>query len=70
MIDGRVVEGYRAPGPLPSEDGFLELSQVIQVCDTKGKELVSTPMDHFIPASRITDLEEIARAGGRRDSLS
>ena len=66
MDDGRIVEGYRKPGPLPGEAGFLELSQVIRVCDTHDNELVSTPIDHFIPASKITGVEEIMGAGRRK----
>ncbi len=66
LNDGRIVEGFRAPGPLPTADGFLELSQVIRVCDLHDRELVSTPMDHFIPASRITDIDESATPGRRR----
>lgn len=67
LDNGRVVEGYRAPGPLPAKDEFLELSLVIRVSDRQGREVVSTPMDQFIPASRIVDLEEFAR-GGRGQS--
>jgi hypothetical protein len=70
LNDGRIVEGYRTPGPLPTEDGFLELSQVIRVCDLEDKELVSTPMDHFIPASKITEVDEGVAAGRRRNRPS
>ncbi|MBA3349177.1 MAG: hypothetical protein H0T12_01345 [Actinobacteria bacterium] len=66
LKDGRVVEGYRAPGPLPTGDGFLELSAVIRVSDLENRELVSTPMDHFIPASKITVVEEVAAPVRRR----
>lgn len=69
MLDnGRVVEGYRTPGPLPKEDQFLELTQVIRVSDGNDRELVSTPMDHFIPASRIAEVEEFGRGGRGRSA--
>ncbi len=66
LDDGRRVEGYRTLGPLPAGDEFLELSQVIRVCNIHGKEVVSTPADHFIPASKITGVEEILTAGRRK----
>ena len=67
MLDsGRIVEGYRTPGPLPKGDEFLELSQVIRVSDRRDRELVSTPMDHFIPASKIVSVEEFAKIGRGR----
>lgn len=68
LDNGRVVEGYRTPGPLPREDQFLELSQVIRVSDRNDSELVCTPMDHFIPASRIVKVEEYGRGGRGRSA--
>ncbi|MDQ3767060.1 MAG: hypothetical protein M3346_06915 [Actinomycetota bacterium] len=70
LTNGRIIEGYRRPGPLPTGDGFLELSQVIRVCDALDRELVSTPTDHFIPASKITDVEGAATPGRRRSRPS
>ena len=65
LNDGRIVEGYRTPGQLPAGEEFLELSQVIRVCDMQDNELVSTPVDHFIPASKISRIEEVDTAGRR-----
>ncbi len=56
---GRVIEGFRDASGIDSTDEFLCLIHVTRVLDESSKEVRSSPMDAFIPSSRIIRIEPV-----------
>ncbi len=62
LEDGRLIEGFREARTPNSTDEFFCLIHVTKVLDENSKEVQSSPMDAFIPASRIVRVEPVEDA--------
>jgi tricorn protease-like protein len=57
LHSGRIVEGWRQRSAPLLGQNFISLKSVVRVLDDTGRATVSTPMDSFIPVSKIARFE-------------
>ncbi|MDQ3659744.1 MAG: hypothetical protein M3454_01520, partial [Actinomycetota bacterium] len=59
MKNGRIIDGWSRSASQTSEDEALTLFRVEQVYDQDGNEVVSSPLDVFLPRSQVARIEHI-----------
>ena len=60
MGHGRTIEGWRRRGPGPSERPVVWVLDVERVFDAEGREVTSIPMDSFVVAAHIVEVERLS----------